>query len=126
MFLFPVTTGGTLLLSCLFLGVHLPSIPVLASSLPLTLLLPTNKTVSVPASPVPDFSALTSDTSLAADGPGPVCNGSLLGFDMNRYSCLQAWNTIPTTYQQLTFGDRLNGTFDVQLPRRFSGREYFY
>ncbi|KAF6219709.1 hypothetical protein HO133_003534 [Letharia lupina] len=40
---------------------------------------------------------------------------------MNRYSCLQAFNTIPTIRQPLTFGDRSNGTFNVQLPRRFSG-----
>ena len=128
MFLFPATIGGTtLLLSCLFLGLHLPSMPVLASSSPPTLLLlPTNKPVPVPASPVPDFSALTSDISLAAEGPDPVCNGDLLGFDMIRYNCFQALQKIPTTEGQRSFGDRLNGTFQTQLPRRFSGRECIY
>ena len=55
--------------------------------------------------------------------PDPVCNGRLLGYDMNRYSCLQAWGTIPINRDRLTFGDR-NTIFDVKLPRRFSGREY--
>ena len=67
--------------------------------------------------------ALISNYSLNVSYSTPVCDGNLLGFDMNRYSCLQAWNTIPTTQRSINFGDRLDGTFDVQLPRRFSGRE---
>lgn len=53
--------------------------------------------------------------------PDPVCNGTLLGYDMNRYSCLQTWRTIPIDREPLTFGDR-NTVFDVKLPRRFTSR----
>lgn len=112
-----------LLLICSTLALHLPPVPNVVSSMPLPILLPTNKTSPVPASPVPDFSIMPSNSSLDANHLAPVCDGNLLGFDMNRYSCLQAWNTIPTGGQLLSFGDRLNGTFNVQLPRRFSGRE---
>lgn len=56
--------------------------------------------------------------------PKPTCNGSLLGFDLKRYSCLEAWSTIPVNLDIVTFGDRLDKrNFDVQLPRRFSGCE---
>ena len=65
----------------------------------------------------------TSNSSLHTQNTDPVCNGSLLGFDMNRYSCLQTLNTIPTHMGALTFGDRLNGRFDVPLPRRFTSRK---
>lgn len=127
MFSFLMHTGGTfLLLTCSTLALHIPSVPVLVSSSPPTLPLPANISVPVPASPVPDFSASTSNFSHAANSHAPVCNGNILGFDMARYSCLQAWNTIPTGRGHLTFGDRLNGSFDVQLPRRFSGRESAY
>lgn len=124
MFLSSTNIGSTiLLLGCSTLALHLPPVPIVVSSMPLPVLLPTNKTSPVPASSVPDFSALPSNSSLDVDHPVPVCDGNLLGFDMNRYSCLQAWNTIPTGGQLLTFGDRLDGTFNVQLPRRFSGRK---
>ena len=79
---------------------------------------------------IPDFTSSAIGLVNASSRPGlnvsysaPVCDGNLLGFDMNRYSCLQAWNSIPTSRRPMTFGDRLDGTFDVQLPRRFSGRE---
>ena len=94
----------------------LPYIPDLTSS----------ETFLVAASTTFGSSASSSNSSLDAGNRAPVCDGNLLGFDMNRYSCLQAWNTIPTNHRQLTFGDRLNGRFDVQLPRRFSGREYLF
>ena len=82
-----------------------------------------NRTFPGPASLILDSDA-TSNYSLYAQNANPVCNGSLLGFDMNRYSCLEAWNTIPTYNQKLSFGDRLSGNFDVQLPYRFIGREH--
>lgn len=122
MFLYSARIRGiSFLLISSSLALNLALVSVAASSLPLPLLLPTNQTLPVSASSIPDFSILTSNTSPATENSAPVCNGNLLGFDMNRYSCLQAWSTIPINFQQLTFGDRLNGTFDVQLPRRFSG-----
>ena len=53
----------------------------------------------------------------------PVCNGELLGFALNRYSCLEAWRGMPADSQTLTFGDRSDGSCDVKLPRRFSSCE---
>ena len=99
----------------------LPYIPDLTSSALFSS--PANKTFLVAASTTFGSSASSSNYSLDTSNPDPVCDGNLLGFDMNRYSCLQAWNTIPTDHRPLTFGDRLDGTFDVRLPRRFSGRE---
>ena len=124
MFLSSTYIGSTiLLLSRPTLTLHLPPVPAFVASMPLPVLLPTNKTSPVPASPVPDFSALPLNSSLDVGYPHPICDGNLLGFDMNRYSCLQAWSSIPTAGRMLAFGDRLSGTFNVQLPRRFSGRE---
>ncbi|CAD6594488.1 MAG: hypothetical protein ASARMPREDX12_009109 [Alectoria sarmentosa] len=122
MFLSSTYIGSTiLLLSRPTLTLHLPPVPAFVASMPLPVLLPTNKTSPVPASPVPDFSALPLNSSLDVGYPHPICDGNLLGFDMNRYSCLQAWSSIPTAGRMLAFGDRLSGTFNVQLPRRFSG-----
>lgn len=122
MFLFMMYTGcNLLLLTSPTLALHLPSSPHSTSSAPVPL--PTNKTLPALALITPDFSNLTSNYSLGVDRSAPVCDGNLLGFDLNRYSCLQAWNTIPTNSLRLNFGDRLSGTFDVQLPRRFSGRK---
>ena len=91
---------------------------------------------SLPASPpanelelvnVSSTTNISATTLNYAPGVGaivdPVCNGSLLGFDMNRLSCLQAWNTIPTTSNELSFGNRSEGRYNVELPRRFSSRK---
>ena len=121
MFLSFIHVGCTFLLvlpPTIVLG--LPYIPDLTSSSLFSS--PANKTFPAAASTTIGSSASSSNYSTG--NPAPVCDGNLLGFDMNRYSCLQAWNTIPSNYRLLTFGDRLDGTFDVQLPRRFSGREY--
>ena len=82
---------------------------------------PTNKTAPGPASLALDLSDEAPNSLIGSDLPDPVCNGSLLGFDLNRYSCLEAWNTIPLDRAPVTFGERMHGTFDVGLPRRFSG-----
>ena len=97
----------------LALALTMPYIQDLTNSEPLTL---SSLTLDVPD--------LKTNFSLdAGDRPVPVCDGNLLGFDMNRYSCLQAWSTIPTSYRIVSFGDR-GGSYNVQLPRRFSGREF--
>ena len=84
----------------------------------------TNKTLPELTSLTVDVPGLKTNSSLdAGDPPVPVCDGDLLGFDMNRYSCLQAWSTIPTGYRIVSFGDR-GGSYNVQLPRRFSGRKF--
>ena len=83
----------------------------------------TNKPYPNSAALTLDSPALESNTSRALTLPDPVCNGTLLGYNMNRYSCLQAWNTIPTGTAPVSFGDRAHGFFEVPLPRRFSGRE---
>ena len=101
------------------LTLTLPSIR--SSSGPPITLLTTSSISTAPASLTLDLLALTENFSYGLDLP--TCNGSLLGFDMNRYSCLQAMNTIPLTVLPVTFGTRGKGSFDVQLPRRFSSRK---
>ena len=117
------------LLGCTFilpspvvLALNLVSIPELTNNPPY--LPPANTTISIPAPATHDFSYLTSNLSLKARNADPVCNGSLLGVDLDRSSCLQAWATIPTVRQRVGFGDRSDGRFEVPLPRRFSGRKY--
>ena len=53
----------------------------------------------------------------------PVCDGNLLGFDMNRYSCLEAWYTIPSSSRTLSFGSMVESEIEVYVPRRFSSRK---
>ena len=90
------------------LSIFTPSASLVNKTLPVSLITdPVAPQANTPYGPLPD----------------PVCNGTLLGYDMNRYSCLQAWGTIPTHRESLTFGDRKRG-FDVGLPHRFSGRKY--
>ena len=84
---------------------------------------PTNKTVPGPASLALDLPDGAPNSLIGSDLADPVCNGGLLGFDLNRYSCLEAWNTIPLDRVPVTFGERMHGIFDVGLPRRFSGCE---
>lgn len=90
------------------LSIFTPSASPVNKTLPISLIIdPVAPQANPPYGPIPD----------------PVCNGTLLGYDMNRYSCLQAWGTIPISRNTLTFGDR-NRIFDVKLPRRFSSRQY--
>lgn len=90
------------------LSIFTPSASLVNKTLPLSLITdPVALQATTPYGPIPD----------------PVCNGTLLGYDMNRYSCLQTWGTIPISRNTMTFGDR-NTIFDVKLPRRFSSRQY--
>lgn len=90
------------------LSIFTPSALLVNKTLPVSLITdPVAPQANTPYGPLPD----------------PFCNGTLLGYDMNRYSCLQAWGTIPINRDRLTFGDR-NTIFDVKLPRRFSSRQY--
>ena len=101
-------------------ALSIPSVQDLTNPEPLPSV--TNKTLSELTS-LTLVPALKANSSLdAGDSPVPVCHGDLLGFDMNKYSCLQAWSTIPTSSKILSFGDR-SGSYNVQLPRRFCGRE---
>ena len=121
--------GRSMLSSILRIGflclVRFPSIPALT--------IQSIQDVSVSTSPrngtIPGPALLALDVPASVEGslplgpelPNPTCNGDLLGFDMNSYSCLQAWNSIPPGSRDTTFGG--GGDFDVRLPRRFSGRE---
>ena len=90
------------------LSTFTPSASLVNQTLPISLIIdPVAPQANPPYGPIPD----------------PVCNGTLLGYDVNRYSCLQAWRAIPINRDTLTFGDR-NAVFDVKLPRRFSSRQY--
>lgn len=84
-----------------------------------------NKTFSGPASLLLDVPGVAGRYPLGPGLPDLTCNGNLLGFDMNRYSCLQAWNTIPLSRHEVTFGERFSDDSEVKLPRRYSSREFF-
>ena len=86
---------------------------------------PTNKTLPGPALLLLNVSAVGGKYPLGPDLPDPTCNGELLGFDLNRYSCLQAWSTIPLSKDDVRFEERSSNDFDVKLPRRFAGRKCF-
>ena len=85
----------------------------------------TNKTFPGPASLLLDIPGVVGRYPLGPGLPDPTCNGNLLGFDMNRYSCLQAWNTIPLSGHEVTFGERFSDNSEVELPRRYSSRKCF-
>ena len=105
------------------LALHIPLNPELVISSPL---LPSgNTTILVNASTVPDFPASIPGFSAGPNAPAPTCDGDLLGYGLNKYSCAEARSEIPVDNRLLTFGDRSNKTYDVRLPRRFSGRESF-
>ncbi|KAM0801060.1 hypothetical protein BDR22DRAFT_962541 [Usnea florida] len=67
---------------------------------------------------------VSATTSLNSSGVGaysnPVCDGNLLGFDMSRHSCYEAWNTIPSHNRIISFGKTSAGDIEVYIPRRFS------
>lgn len=81
----------------------------------------TNKTLSGPA--LPESPAVAGKYPLGPELGDPTCNGDLLGFDVNRYSCLQAWNTIPLSGYDVTFGERFLDDSEVKIPRRYSSRK---
>ena len=83
----------------------------------------TNNTTSGPASLLLDVPAVAGKLPLGPDLPDPTCNGDLLGFDLNRYSCLQAWNVIPVSNYEVTFGEKFVDDAEVKIPRRYSGRK---
>lgn len=111
-----------------------PSILLLVSSTSaLYLANPPASIDSLPASPstneielvnVSSATNVSAPTSLNFSGVGafsdPVCDGNLLGFDMNRYSCSQAWSTIPTDVRMISFGNRSEKNIDLWVPLRFS------
>lgn len=63
-----------------------------------------------------DLGILDDPSSMAA----PVCNGSILGENLNLHSCWDAHNQIVSLGNtQFSFGERDTGTYDILLPRRF-------
>ena len=60
-----------------------------------------------------------SSEDLADSLPLAVCNGSLLGTNLNRGSCFKALQTIGSTKGRQVFGDRAFGNYDIPLPRRY-------
>ena len=83
----------------------------------------TNKTFPGSASLLLDVPGVAGRLPIGPDLPEPTCNGDLLGFDLNRYSCVQAWNIIPVGTYDVTFGEKFDGDTEVKIPRRYSGRK---
>ena len=48
----------------------------------------------------------------------PRCDGSIYGYDLDKDSCLDAWAKIPTDNENVSFGARTHGDFEVPLPSR--------
>ena len=111
-----------LLRAPLSLALTLPPIPNVSS---LTLSTSgTNKTFPGSASLLLDVPAVAVKFPIGPELPEPTCNGDLLGFDLNKYSCLQTWNLIPVSKYEVTFGEKFVGDSEVKIPRRYSGRKY--
>ena len=105
-------------------ALYLADAPASINSLPASP--PTNELKLVNVSSTTNVSAATSLNSFGVgDFSDPVCDGNRLGFDMNRYSCSQAWYTIPTSDSVISFGNRSEKNIDVWVPRRFSSRKCF-
>ena len=47
------------------------------------------------------------------------CRGQKYGYNLNRTSCDEVWNQIPTDFENLSFGARTAGTFERPLPYRY-------
>ena len=91
---------------------------------------PSYPSIQSPQSALPPYisAALSSATGNAnfsnaqANAP-PVCNGALLGYQLTKSTCFQAWSRIPTTDLTKLFQDRGFGASQVALPRRYIDRK---
>lgn len=78
--------------------------------------------------PVPSLNATSLQTGCHAPddvAANPKYDGDRFGFNISRISCNEAYTRItwPAMTGELTFGDRAQGTWDVQLPfRSLSGK----
>ena len=60
------------------------------------------------------------DADLVNATSGEVkCRGQKYGYNLNRTSCDEVWNQIPTDSEDLSFGARTVGTFERPLPYRY-------
>ena len=50
---------------------------------------------------------------------GIECNGGLYGRDLDKDSCIDAWRSIPTDNEFVTYGPRAQGHFQAPLPVRY-------
>lgn len=49
----------------------------------------------------------------------PWCRGGRYGFNLNKESCIDAWGSIPTNHELVSYGLRVRGHFEAPLPVRF-------
>ena len=70
---------------------------------------PKNKTLTL----------LPSVKNLTIPGGYVECQGARYGFDLQRQSCVDALDSLPSDGTLRTFGQRNKGTFDIHLPRRY-------
>lgn len=52
------------------------------------------------------------------------CNGRYWGYHLNKTSCEEAWNKMPTDNQFVSFGARRMGYFERPLPYRYLSGEF--
>ena len=79
-----------------------------------------NNTINSPL--LPFDSAAPMPTNLSTKIERPLCRREY-GIDLNKKSCLDAWQSIPFNSQQHTYGRRGKGRFEVPLPQRFLSGE---
>lgn len=53
----------------------------------------------------------------------PHCEGAVYGYDLDKDSCLDAWRSIPTNNEIVTYGVRRKGHFEAPLPIRYLSRK---
>ena len=47
------------------------------------------------------------------------CNGPKFGYNLDKESCVEAWRSIPTDQESVTYGARGQGFFQASLPVRY-------
>ena len=67
----------------------------------------------------------SSSSSVGFHNPKYVCDGAAYGRNINAQSCLDAMTSLRGHDYPRTFGRREKGKFDVNLPFRFLGSEFF-
>ncbi|KAM0802355.1 hypothetical protein BDR22DRAFT_887592 [Usnea florida] len=91
-----------------------------------------NPIINIPVSSHPsslqllNLSNNANDADLVNATSGEVkCRGQAYGYNLNRTSCDEVWNQIPTDSEDLSFGARTAGTFQRPLPYRYLSDDGF-
>ena len=83
-----------------------------------------NPAINIPVSPsIPQLvsiSNITDGVELVDVAFGTIrCDGGNYGYNLDKTSCEEAWEKIPTDSAILSFGSRAKGSFERPLPYRY-------